>query len=211
MKHIKMKIILIDGKQYDLMTIAEAFEGIDTLEPRRCYIEIGSRFYPVSFNMGNAYNVPPKHGVYILSSLLYVPVDDGTPQWNLSNYQIIDFNNMQTISDAYNEINKMSELAKETLIPSSDDEINKYEITNEQTNLLKALLMFVNSKEIVCRRYADRFDNYPNTIRILKKKNISIDKFMEFINNMDGKATITIENADDDVANPIPKPIVIEL
>jgi hypothetical protein len=34
---------------------------------------------------------------------------------------------------------------------------------------------------------------------------------MEFMNNMDGKATIIIENADDDVANPIPKPIVIEL
>lgn len=206
-----MKIILIEGKQYDLMTIQEAFEGIETLDPRRCFIEIGTRFYPVSFNMHAAYAYPPKHGVYILSTLLYVPVDDGSPYWNLCNYQIIDFNNIDNISDVYAKTNMMSELAKETLIPSADDKIDKYEITNDQTNLLKALLMFVNSKEIFCRRYADRFDNYPNTIRILKRKNISIDKFMEFITNMDGKATITIENADDDVANPIPKPIIMEL
>lgn len=203
-----MKIIIVEGKQYDLLSLAEAMNT--PLEPKRCFIYIGERFYPISFNMADAY-VTSEQCIYLIPAFAYIPVDDEDPKWNISNYRVIDFDNAVSMADMYAQTNKLSELTKESLIPDADDKLDYYEITNEQSNLLQGLLQFINSKQILCRRYADRFDNYPNTIRILGKDKITIDKFMEFMNNMDGKATIIIENADDDVANPIPKPIVIEL
>ena len=203
-----MKIIIVEGKQYDLLSLEEAMNT--PLEPKRCFIYIGERFYPISFNMADAY-VISEQCIYLMPAFAYIPVDDGDPKWNISNYRVIDFDNAVSMADMYAQTNKLSELTKESLIPDADDKLDYYEITNEQSNLLQGLLQFINSKQILCRRYADRFDNYPNTIRILGKDKITIDKFMEFMNNMDGKATIIIENADDDVANPIPKPIVIEL
>lgn len=203
-----MKVIIVDGKQYDLLSLEEAMNT--PLEPKRCFVYIGERFYPISFTMADAY-VAPEQCLYLMPAFAYIPVDDGDPKWNISNYRVIDFDNAVSMADMYAQTNKLSELTKESLIPDADDKLDYYEITNDQSNLLQGLLQFINSKQILCRRYADRFDNYPNTIRILGKDKITIDKFMEFMNNMDGKATIIIENADDDVANPIPKPIVIEL
>lgn len=200
-----MKIIVIDNKQYELLTIREAF--IPSVDPRRSYVEVGSKFYPIFYGTaGNA------HGIYLVNSVLYTIVtNDPTGKFETARYSIVDFNNIQSMVEMYEKNNQLNTIMKETLIPDKEDIIYYHEIQNKESNLMKALQMFLNSKQITPIRYADRFANYPNTIRILNKDRVSIDKFMEFITAMDGKATITIENKSDDVANPIPSPITMEL
>lgn len=198
---------MINNKQYELLTIQEAF--MPTVDSRRSCVEVGTKFYPIYY--GTAYGGCP-HGFYLVNSVMYtLKTNDPNDDYEISKYPIIDFNNIESMAEMYERNNQLNMIMKEALIPDKEDPIYYHEIQNTESNLMKALQMFLNSKQIMPIRYSDRFNNYPNTIRILNKDRVSIDKFMEFITNMDAKATITIENKSPDVANPIPSPIVMEL
>lgn len=200
-----MKIIVIDGKQYELLSINEMF--LPTVDPRRNFVELGNKFFPIYYG-----TVTNNHGVYLINNWGYRVVDnDPDGKYDIDKYSVVDFNNIESMVEMYEKNNQLNTIIKESLIPDKEDEIYSHEIQTNESNLMKALQMFLNSKQITPLRYASRFANYPNTIRILNKDRISIDKFMEFITNMDAKATIIIENRDPDVANPIPSPITMEL
>lgn len=200
-----MKIIVIDGKQYELISIEEVF--LPTVDQRRNFVEIGTKFFPIYYD-----TVANNHGIYLINNWGYrLVVNDPDGNYDIDKYSVIDFNNISSMVEMYEKNNQLNTIIKETLIPDKEDDIYYHEIQNNESNLMKALQMFLNSKQINPLRYSSRFANYPNTIRILNKDRISIDKFMEFINNMDAKATIIIDNKDFDVANPIPSPITMEL
>lgn len=200
-----MKIIVIDGKQYELISIEEVF--LPTVDQRRNFVEIGTKFFPIYYD-----TVANNHGIYLINNWGYrLVVNDPDGNYDIDKYSVIDFNNISSMVEMYEKNNQLNTIIKETLIPDKEDDIYYHEIQNNESNLMKALQMFLNSKQINPLRYSSRFANYPNTIRILNKDRISIDKFMEFINNMDAKATIIIDNKDSDVANPIPSPITMEL
>lgn len=203
-----MKVIIINNAHYELVDLNTAIMGNSV--PERSFIEFGTKFYPIFYNtMPEANN--PKHGVYIVPGLFYRIVTDNSPEWELSSYQVLDFNAIQSMVDMYEKNNQIDNILAAKLIPDAGDNIYYHEIQNDESSLMVALQMFMNAKQVNPLLYSDRIKNYANTIRILNKKEVSHNKFMEFMDAFDGKVTITIENRDDNCPNPISSPIVVEL
>ena len=74
---------------------------------------------------------------------------------------------------------------------------------------MAALKEAINGKQIDLANYEYKFGtNYNNDMRLLSKPDITMNKLKSFLNKLDLKASIVIEDASDDVPNPLGRKIV---
>lgn len=203
-----MKILIVNNIQYELIDLNSALQLSYEFDFSKTLVEFEGRFYPVIIGYPN----PMKHGLYLVPQVLYRLVTIDNPTWYISEYTLMDFNNIQSIADIYQQSNCLNNIVKPSLIADNKDKIYHHDISNNETSLMTALHLFMNAKQVDIDLYADRMKDFSNNKRLLKNKlEVSHKKFMEFMEAFDGKAKIVIENAEPNVPNPIPEPIIVEL
>ena len=104
----------------------------------------------------------------------------------------------------------MKELEK-NILTSSDNIFIPAEDPNDSP-AMKALKEAVTNKKIDLNKYEPRFGaNFNNDKRIFSKENISLPMLVRMCNALDIKATLTLEDKNRDVPNPINKSISVEI
>ena len=124
--------------------------------------------------------------------------------------KVIDLEEAASIKELMEKQEMIRSMEKDIL--TSPDNITQPDIGPEDEPAMKALKTAVSEKGIDLDTYSHRFgNNYNNDKRALLKDRISLQMLERMCNNLDMKATLTIEDASPDVPNPIGRQIVMEL
>lgn len=120
---------------------------------------------------------------------------------------LISISDCKTIREVIEAQQKIKE--SERAILTKADNITFIKIGANDTPHMAALKEAINGKQIDIANYEYKFgSNYNNDMRLLGKPDITMNKLKSFLNKLDLKASIVIEDASDDVPNPLRRKIV---
>ena len=129
---------------------------------------------------------------------------------NYSADKVIDYGKAKNIKEFIETQDMVKELEK-NILTSSDNIFIPAEDPNDSP-AMKALKEAVTNKKIDLNKYEPRFGaNFNNDKRIFSKENISLPMLVRMCNALDIKATLTLEDKNRDVPNPINKSISVEI
>lgn len=198
-----IKKIIIDDTVYDVIDVETAKHNPSIVDLNTA-IDIGDGYvYPLR-NITDS-----RPGAYLLSNGQYMEYR-GPCREEYSISRAIDFGNSENIKDL---ISRQAQLVQqERTILSEVDDVYVAEVTQEDTPHMAALKTAINSKHLDLKKYESRFgSNFNNDIRLLNKHDITMKKLASFAEKLDMTVTLTIEDADSDVPNPIGEKIVANI
>ena len=199
-----VKKIVLDDNVYDVRPFIEIQYNPAMLDYHTA-VTVGNGFvYPFRNSRSN------KPGFYSVGCM-YQFIHPSTPEeyQMYSETNIIDFSSASNFKDLMKMNAHLNEQEKNML--ESGENIFYEEITTKHTPHMAALLEAINSKQIDIDKYEGRFNNFNNDKRLLRKDDITINKLLMFVNNLDMSATLTIRDKSPNVPNPIGKDIVVDL
>ena len=124
--------------------------------------------------------------------------------------KVIDFSKVENIKELIEAQDAVRDLEREML--TTPDDICSPIIGDNDEPAMVALKTAVLQKHIDLDKYEQRFGvNYNNDKRNLNKERISLQMLNRMCNNLDIKATLTLEDASSEVPNPMVTPVVVEL
>jgi hypothetical protein len=127
-----------------------------------------------------------------------------------SSSNIIDFNKANTMKDIIEKKEHVKSLENEIIVNS--DNIFIPRIDDNDSNEMRALKEAVIAKQIDINAYAPRFGkNFANTKRLFNYNTISLGKLKSITDALDMKCTLTIEDKNQEVPNPINKVITADI
>ena len=210
--------------------VKKVIEGVmyDVVTERDFYLNPSQNTQFTAIDMGNGFIYPVKPyskfdtnpGVKNAPGFYYIPnngiqtIQQPTTPKELSEYSssenIIDF---RAAEDMREYIQTKQRLASaERSILTSIDNVFLPEISENDTPEMIALKQAILDKHIDLDKYEPRFGpNYNNDKRLLKKNSITFGKLRAICDALDMKATITFEDVNPDVPNPIGRVITAEL
>lgn len=138
---------------------------------------------------------------------VHLPTTD-EDQYSVDN--MIDFNQISSMSDLVNAQDTITGLEKEIL--TSPDSASHYAISEKDSPAMRLLKEAVNAKNIDLDKYEHRFgSNYNNDKRIFQKNTVSLGMMERMANALDLQLTITLRDMNSDVPNPMGKEMSIDL
>lgn len=194
----------VNGSIYDVVTIEEYQNNRELYDNKFTAIEKNGILYPIVKNKNTPgyFNGGGIFGEYIQP--------DPSQLENYSTNNIIDFNSASSMKEVMEKSVSLRNMEKEILC-SSD---NKFKPTiDEKDDLeMKALKEAVIAKDIDLDKYESRFGaNYNNDKRLFKKNSLSLGKLKTIANALDIKLTLTLEDMNEDVPNPIGRVIKVDI
>lgn len=122
----------------------------------------------------------------------------------------VDFSDVNNINDFLAKNKQVRDM--ETTILTDSDSIFMPPMNQDDTPEMRAFKQAIASKHIDFNKYAPRFgDNYLNDKRILKTSSITMNKLIAMSEKLDIEVELTLRNANNDVPNPMSKPITVIL
>lgn len=207
---------VIEGVMYDIVTLNE-FDTNPSLNPQFTAVDMGNGYvYPIR-NL-TKYDTCP--GVKNAPGIYYKPgngvmvyqhpsTSKEKSEYN-SSENIIDFRAAEDMRDYIQTKQRLA--SAERSILTSIDNVFAPEISENDTPEMIALKQAILDKHIDLDKYEPRFGpNYNNDKRLLKKNSITFGKLRAICDALDMKATITFEDANSEVPNPIGRVITAEL
>lgn len=166
-------------------------------------VKDGSYVYPVKGKTDTGV------GIYDSDDATYEFVEPITEEDkdNYSATHIISISDCKTIREVIEAQQKIKE--SERAILTKADNITYVKVGANDTPHMAALKEAINGKQIDISNYEYKFGtNYNNDMRLLSKSDITMNKLKSFLSKLDLKASIVIEDASDDVPNPLGRKIV---
>ena len=208
---MSLRKIAIDGMMYDVVSIDE-YTRNPHLYTQFIALTVGNGFvYPIRSKYDDRPGAKNLPGAYIIGGIIYF-INPST------NHQIEEYSESRMIDfgaaeDLRGYIQTKQRLASaERSILTSIDNVFMPEICENDTPEMVALKQAILDKHIDLDKYEPRFGpNYNNDKRLLKKNSITFGKLRSICDALDMKATITFEDANPDVPNPIGRIITAEL
>ena len=199
-----MKKITLNGKMYNLIDQTEYLNNKNYYDTEsNVAIEHYNMALPLTQSQFN-------NGVYSTENR---PIIKYNVPLDKDNYMItpentIDFTNLNSISEYYNNCVKYNE-AERDIITTVNNQF-KPKINEEDSSLLKIVKQTICDKNIDIDKYADRFVQFNNDKRLLSPsyKDITMKKAIEMLNNLDTDVYVITANKDSDVPNPMPEPLI---
>ena len=199
-----MKKITLNGKMYNLIDQTEYLNN-------KNYYDTESNVAIEHYNMALPLTQSQfSNGVYSTENR---PIIKYNVPLDKDNYMItpentIDFTNLNSISEYYNNCVKYNE-AERDIITTVNNQF-KPKINEEDPSLLKIVKQTICDKNIDIDKYADRFVQFNNDKRLLSPsyKDITMKKAIEMLNNLDTDVYVITANKDSDVPNPMPEPLI---
>lgn len=192
----------VNGLIYDVVTIEEYQNNRELYDNKFTAIEKDGILYPIVKNKNTPgyFNGGGLFGQYIQ------PAPDQIDNYSANN--IIDFNSATSMKEVMNKSASLRNMEKEILC-SSD---NKFKpVIDEKDDIeMKALKEAVIAKDIDLDKYGYRFGaNYVNDKRLFKNNSLSLGKLKTISNALDIKLTLTLEDKNENVPNPIGRVIKV--
>ena len=174
-----MKKITLNGKMYNLIDQTEYLNNKNYYDTEsNVAIEHYNMALPLTQSQFN-------NGVYSTENR---PIIKYNVPLDKDNYMItpentIDFTNLNSISEYYNNCVKYNE-AERDIITTVNNQF-KPKINEEDSSLLKIVKQTICDKNIDIDKYADRFTQFNNDKRLLSPsyKDITMKKAIEMLNN----------------------------
>lgn len=203
-----------NGKQYAVVTPEEYFSTCN-IGGTGCYNDASTLLFTNGW-LYPIYHSFPTNGILKHGCYCYVPgwpfVKWVTNDETYKDFELINLMNPKSIDSLMSAINRVNQIEKESLTPDDTGDIFKVAIQPDDSPIMVALKKFICEKNIDLSKYSDRFGiNYTNDVRILNKNDITIKKFLSFINYLDGTCEVVINNSSDDTPNPIKNEIRVKL
>lgn len=193
----------INGSIYDVVTHEEYLENRDLYNNKFTAIERNGILYPVVKNRKTPGYYNGDGGIF--AELIQPPNSEIE---NYSSNNIIDFNSATNMREIMEKSISLRDLEKEILC--SPDDIFSPVIDERDDPEMKALKEAVISKNIDLDKYEPRFgSNYNNDKRLFKRNSMSLGKYKTVCDALDIKATLTLEDMSENVANPMKKVISV--
>ncbi|MGL5750094.1 MAG: hypothetical protein ACRCXT_06175 [Paraclostridium sp.] len=195
--------ININGQFMDVVDVEQYRQCPSAYNPKFTAIQQDGLVYPITNNTNSPgfYHRPGQlYGTYV------EPTVDQYSMYNSDN--IIDFG----VATDMREIIEKSEMIKdmENVILTSSDNIYRPIITPNDTPEMRALKEAISAKNIDIDLYEHRFGaSFNNDKRKLKDTKITLAKAKSISENLDMKIKIVIEDASDDIPNPMGKTIEV--
>ena len=126
---------------------------------------------------------------------------------------VIDFNDTSNIKEFIEKQDKLNEMERTTLTTDIGD-IFKPPIEDSDTPETAAFKAAVIEKNIDINKYKPRFGSvsaFNNGRRGIIEQDITFNKLKYYCNIFDMKATLIIEDKNENVANPIGRQIVVDI
>lgn len=204
---VNKRDIFINGKKYEVEDLENYVKNPDAYINGFTAIDIGQQYiYPIIHSNSTS------PGIYIKpnSPILYAvdPPEDEAEQYRREN--MIDYNKADSFKEFIETQTMVRELEKDIL--TSPDNIYVPPEDENDSPAMKALKQAITDKHIDLDKYEPRFgSNYSNDKRIFNKNNISMQMLVRMCNATDIKASLTLEDQSEDVANPMGSVITVEL
>ena len=139
-----------------------------------------------------------------------VQIPDGCDCTIYSKNNVIDFTNSHDMAEFMQKQSLLHQLEKDVL--SSPDNIFNPAVEVDDSPAMQLLKEAVSQKHIDLDKYEARFgSNYANDKRLFNKNTISMPMLVRLCNALDIKATLTLEDREGDIANPMGTTMSIEI
>ena len=205
---MSLRKMAIGGVMYDVVTEEEYYRNPNLYTQFTAIINNGS-VYPIR-RIENRPGFRQLPGFYPTDGMSFYIHPNESSASEYSDSHMIDF---RAAEDMRGYIQTKQRLASaERSILTSIDNVFTPEICENDTPEMVALKQAIIDKNIDLDKYEPRFGpNYNNDKRLLKKPSITFGKLRAMCEALDIKATITFEDANPDVPNPIGRVITAEL
>lgn len=193
------KCIYTGDRLLDVVPIEEYSRNPGSYVAKGTALEFGQDFVmPVISDMDKGPGIVVKQNKPIAA--VKIPEDSDIQKF--SNSKIIDFSKSESMEDFMGKQTLLHQLEKDVL--SSPDNIFAPEVDPSEAPAMQLLKRAVTAKHIDLDKYEPRFgSNYANDKRLFNKPNISMQMLMRVCKALDIKATLTLEDQDGDIANPM--------
>lgn len=203
------KKIIIDNNIYDVVTVQDYLNNINIFNPKYTAIEVGDYALPV---------IPPtilpdKVGIVCsvtntAMSQVHYPSPEEAYKYHKDN--IIDYNSAKDIKQMMSMQESIRNIEDQILV--SSDNIFTPKIKENDTKAMRAMKEAIISKNIDINKYEPRFGtNFPNDKRAMNESSITLKKMIRVARLLDMRCTLTIEDANVDIPNPMNKIITVDL
>ena len=200
---INLKKIRLDNKIYDVTSQETYCSNPGKFDSNYTAIENEGYAYPF-ITKTDYYNGVP--GVYNAGLAMFY----NTPTSEANMQNAIDFSDVKSMKNMIEKSNMVKNLENEILVNSDNVTVIKSDDNDDAE--MAALKEAINSKQCDINMYGARFNgNLLNDIRILRGHSITLSKLKTYGNALDMKMTLTIEDKDPNVPNPIGKSISVEI
>lgn len=196
----------IGGAIYSVITPEEYYKNPEAYRQFTAVRSDDGYLYPVRNTKDMS-----KPGFYSDGYIHYFVPPVGEEQQKMySEDGIINFSNAENLRELLKEQQRLR--SEERVILTTIDNVFTPEISENDTPEMKALKEAIQSKGIDLDKYEQRFGpNYNNDKRLLRKGSITFGKMRTICDALDIKVTLTIEDMNPDVPNPIGKVITTEV
>lgn len=205
----------IEGKMVDVVSIQDLQSNPQLYESGSVAVEVRTADnvdYVLPYRPGviNLQAGDLRPGIYNMGSvghLISYPSSDDAKEYQP---EVIDLSSATSMEEFIAKQGKLKDIEKEIL--TTQDDIFRPVITDDDTPEMRALKTAVIQKHIDLDKYADRFgENYPNDKRKFKDSSISLMLLKRFGENLDMNIQIKISDANPNVPNPMGNPVTIQL
>ena len=194
----------VDNKIYDVVTFEEYTSNPTAYIPEFTAIEDEGMIYPIRRKTDTRAGMYPG----TIACKFVHPVPEETDIYSSKN--IIDFDKADSLKDIIEKQDKLRQAERGIL--TTVDNVFYPNITENDSPEMVGLKQAVIAKQIDLDKYEQRFGiNYNNDKRLFNKPTITLAKLKTMFDVLDMKATLTIEDKNSDVPNPMNTKIVVDL
>ena len=193
------KCLYTGDKLLDVVPIDEYYRSPNSYVSKGTAVDIGQdHVFPVISDIDKGPGIVIKPGKPIA-------ICKNTDSGEMEKYEsekVIDFSNSKNVEEFMEKQTLLHQLEKDVL--SNPDNIFAPEVDPSEAPAMQLLKKAVSSKHIDLDKYEPRFgSNYANDKRLFNKPSISMQMLTRVCNALDIKATLTLEDQDGDIANPM--------
>lgn len=193
------KFLYTGDKLLDVVPIGDYFRSPNFYVSKGTAIDIGQdHVFPVISDIDKTPGIVIKPG----KPIAFCKNTDTPEMEKYETSKVIDFSNSKDAKEFMEKQTLLHQLEKDVL--SNPDNIFSPETDSSEAPAMQLLKKAVCSKHIDLDKYEPRFgSNYANDKRLFNKPSISMQMLTRVCNALDIKATLTLEDQEGDIANPM--------
>lgn len=202
-----MRKAKINGKLMSVVDAGDYMENIEIYSPNCTAISVEEAgvVLPIIGKFDKGVGIHPTDGLF---SRINMPSEEEREEYSLDS--VIDLAKCKDMAELIKTQQQIANIEYDML--TTVDNLFKPKIGENCTPAMRALKEAVIDKNIDIHKYSERYGaNFNNNVRNFAKDDISLRMLELHCNVLDIKATLVLEDASDDVPNPIGHKISVEL
>lgn len=202
-----MKKGTIEDKVVDVLSLDEWHKTGYKYDPEFTAIEYQDTLYPVRTTDPRITHKPGYYNNGLFGRFVD-PNKDEEDKYKI-NDNVVDLEDTKNMKDLIEKTDKLKKL--EGAILTDPDNIFTPKVYDEDEALMKGMKQAIIAKHIDIDKYKGRFTQFTNDRRLFNGHSITYKKAVEWIEGLDLKGTLILEDRESDVPNPMNKKIVVKI